>query len=257
MAARRARRLPAPGGRGQMSGDGARLALRPRLETALSLLQGRRVVADIGCDHGRLCCALLQRDAHARCIASDVSAPSLQKARELAQAVGLAERISFRCGDGLSVLEAGEAEAVALLGMGGTLMARLLDACPVPMMGAGLLVLQPMRAEADIRSYLYARGYRVEEDRVVRDAGRLYQVFSVRPPCAAGRDAWPAGFPEDCFTVGYRAFERREPLLVPLVKRQLDQCEKRLASARGTPGEAPLAQKARQMRAILERWEEV
>ena len=179
MAARRARRLPAPVGRGQMSGDGARLALRPRLETALSLLQGRRVVADIGCDHGQLCCALLQRDAEARCVASDASAPSLQKARELAQAVGLVERISFRCGDGLSVLEAGEAEAVALLGMGGTLMARLLDACPVPMMGAGLLVLQPMRAEADIRSYLYAHGYRVEEDRVVRDAGRLYQVFSV------------------------------------------------------------------------------
>ena len=81
--------------------------------------RGAGVVADIGCDHGQLCCALLQRDAEARCVASDVSAPSLQKARELAQAVGLVERISFRCGDGLSVLEAGEAEAVALLGMGG------------------------------------------------------------------------------------------------------------------------------------------
>ena len=189
MAARRARRLPAPVGRGQMSGDGARLALRPRLETALSLLQGRRVVADIGCDHGQLCCALLQRDAEARCVASDASAPSLQKARELAQAVGLVERISFRCGDGLSVLEAGEAEAVALLGMGGTLMARLLDACPVPMMGAGLLVLQPMRAEADIRSYLYAHGYRVEEDRVVRDAGGCTRSF----PCA--RRARPGATP--------------------------------------------------------------
>ena len=73
----------------------------------------------------------------------------------------------------------------------------------------------------------------------------------------AAAGAWPAGFPEGCFTVGYRALERREPLLVPLVKRQLDQCEKRLASARGTPGEAPLVQKARQMQAILDRWEDV
>lgn len=238
-----------------MGGDGARLALRPRLEAALSLLKGRAVVADIGCDHGRLCCALLQRDARARCIASDVSVPSLAKARSLARLTGLWERIDFRIGDGLSVLHDGEAEAVALLGMGGTLMARLLDACPTPLMGARLAVLQPMRAGEDIRRYLYARGYRVERDLVVADAGRLYEVFSVLPPAPGARDAWPEGFPVDCFSVGYRAFATREPLLEALVQRQLAQCELRLRTARGTPGEATLAEKAAQMRAILERLE--
>ena len=238
-----------------MSGDGARLALRPRLEAALSLLKGRAVVADIGCDHGRLCCALLQRDARARCIASDVSVPSLAKARSLARLTGLWERIDFRIGDGLSVLHDGEAEAVALLGMGGTLMARLLDACPTPLMGARLAVLQPMRAGEDIRRYLYARGYCVERDLVVADAGRLYEVFSVLPPAPGARDAWPEGFPVDCFSVGYRAFATREPLLEALVQRQLAQCELRLRTARGTPGEAALAEKAAQMRAILERLE--
>lgn len=238
-----------------MSGDGARLALRPRLEAALSLLKGRAVVADIGCDHGRLCCALLQRDARARCIASDVSVPSLAKARSLARLTGLWERIDFRIGDGLSVLHDGEAEAVALLGMGGTLMARLLDACPTPLMGARLAVLQPMRAGEDIRRYLYARGYCVERDLVVADAGRLYEVFSVLPPAPGARDAWPEGFPVDCFSVGYRAFATREPLLEALVQRQLAQCELRLRTARGTPGEATLAEKAAQMRAILERLE--
>lgn len=238
-----------------MGGDGARLALRPRLEAALSLLKGRAVVADIGCDHGRLCCALLQRDARARCIATDVSVPSLAKARSLARLTGLWERIDFRIGDGLSVLHDGEAEAVALLGMGGTLMARLLDACPTPLMGARLAVLQPMRAGEDIRRYLYARGYRVERDLVVADAGRLYEVFSVLPPAPGARDAWPEGFPVDCFSVGYRAFATREPLLEALVQRQLAQCELRLRTARGTPGEATLAEKAAQMRAILERLE--
>ena len=213
------------------------------------------MVADIGCDHGRLCCALLQRDARARCIASDVSVPSLAKARSLARLTGLWERIDFRIGDGLSVLHDGEAEAVALLGMGGTLMARLLDACPTPLMGARLAVLQPMRAGEDIRRYLYARGYCVERDLVVADAGRLYEVFSVLPPAPGARDAWPEGFPVDCFSVGYRAFATREPLLEALVQRQLAQCELRLRTARGTPGEATLAEKAAQMRAILERLE--
>ena len=153
------------------------------------------------------------------------------------------------------MLHDGEAEAVALLGMGGTLMARLLDACPTPLMGARLAVLQPMRAGEDIRRYLYARGYCVERDLVVADAGRLYEVFSVLPPAPGARDAWPEGFPVDCFSVGYRAFATREPLLEALVQRQLAQCELRLRTARGTPGEATLAEKAAQMRAILERLE--
>lgn len=232
-----------------------RISLRPRLETAAALLGGHAAIADIGCDHGRLCCALLQRGACVRCIAADVSAPSLQKARELARLVGVGDRISFRCGDGLSVLAAGEAGAVALLGMGGTLMARLLDACPVPLMGAELLVLQPMRAEEDIRRYLYDNGYRIADDRVVLDAGRLYQVFSALPPAPGARDVWPEGFPADCFAVGYRAFARREPLLPALVRRQLDQCALRLRTARGTPGEARLAHKARQLQAILDQLE--
>ena len=219
-----------------------RLHLRPRLEAAAALLTGAATVADVGCDHGRLACALVQRDMCTRCIASDVSAPSLAKARALARLTGVQERIGFRTGDGLSVLREGEADAVALLGMGGTLMARL-------------AVLQPMRAGEDIRRYLYAHGYRVAQDRVVADGGRLYEVFSVLPPAPGGRDGWPEGFPADCFTVGYRAFEQREPLLGALVRRHLAQCELRLRTARGTAGEERLLRRAAAMRAILEAYE--
>ena len=232
-----------------------RISLRPRLLAAAELLGRQRVIADIGCDHGRLSCALLQRDACDRCIATDVSAPSLEKAAKLSGVVGVANRIDLRCGNGLSVLQSGEADAVAMLGMGGTLMARLLEACELPLMGAQLLVLQPMRAEEDIRRYLYERGYRVQTDRVVRDAGRLYQVFSALPPCTGARDDWPEGFPADCFQVGYRAFSQREPLLPLLVKRNLEQCLLRLQTARGTEGEARLSQRAVQMQAILDHWE--
>ena len=87
------------------------------------------------------------------------------------------------------------------------------------------------------------------------DGGRLYEVFSVLPPAPGGRDGWPEGFPADCFTVGYRAFEQREPLLGALVRRHLAQCELRLRTARGTAGEERLLRKAAAMRAILEAYE--
>ncbi len=225
------------------------LTLRPRLKAVLELIGTQDTAADIGCDHGKLALALLESGCARRVIASDVSPSSVNKARRLAAAHAAEERMQVRLGDGLSVLEEGEADAVVLAGMGGTLMARLLEKCETPLKGAKRAVFQPMRAYADIRRYLYERGYPVLAERVVLDDGRLYQVFSAGAPQGA-RQTLPEGWPEDCFDVGYAALG--EPLLPALVKKMLAQHEKRLLTAKGTRGAALLEKRARDMRAILE-----
>ena len=206
---------------------------RPRLSAALSLLSGGGTVADIGCDHGRLGVALLQRGLCARVIAADVSAPSLDKARRLADLTGVSDRMETRLGDGFTPLKIGEADAVALLGMGGTLMREILSASPVPLHGAKAGVFQPMRGVADIRRYLDAEGYTVTHDRVVSEGGRYYQVFRAVPPEADAPcpPPLPDGWPEDCFFLGYRAFQDREALLLPLCEKLLAQRLARLAKA--------------------------
>ena len=117
-------------------------------------------------------------------------------------------------------------------------------------MGARLTVLQPLRAVADIRRYLYEHGYCVREDRVVREAGRLYQVFAVTPP-AQGRQALPTGWPAGCFHFGYTAFANREPLFLELVRARLSSHERRLAKG---DSEA-LRRECADLRQILEAWE--
>ena len=100
--------------------------LTPRLRCALSMLNGSGIVADIGCDHGRLTAALLQQHACEQVIAADISEPSLEKAKQLLFHIGLNDRVSFRLGNGLDVLDRSEnVDAIALLGMGGTLMVEL------------------------------------------------------------------------------------------------------------------------------------
>lgn len=231
---------------------GRHISLDARLKTAMELAGCCNTFADVGCDHGRLVCAMLQQGRCARAIASDVSAPSLDKARRLSELTGLTQDIDIRFGSGLSVLYEGEADTVAILGMGGKLIAELLAACPIPLMGAERAVLQPMRGVEDLRAYLWENGYSVERDRVVKDGDRLYQVLSVLPPDGnAERDTLPPGFPADCFTVGYRAFEQNEPLLGQLVYRELNQCRKRLREAMGTGGEARLMKKDAQLEQIL------
>ncbi len=224
--------------------------ITPRLEAALEMLVGFDTVADIGCDHGRLTAALLQKQICRRVIASDVSGPSLDKARSLIEHIGLSDCVSFREGDGCSVLLPGECDAIALLGMGGTLMVRILEACPVPLVGAKTIVLQPMRAQDDIRRYLYKNNFHIVCDRVVLDHGRLYQVCKAVPGDAP--EPLPDGFPEDFYDVGYRAFADRDELLPALCRQQLTAHRKMLQTAVGTEGEAVIRYKTRSLEQILD-----
>ena len=201
--------------------------LSARLSLALDMLAGAGTVADIGCDHGRLACALAQQDAAARVIAVDIAEAPLERARQLVSRTGLAGRVELRLGDGLTALLPGEADAICLLGMGGTLMARLLDEATEPFQGAKRIVFQPMRAAEDIRRYLYERGCHILEDRLVLDAGRIYQVFMAGPP-SAEQHPLPPGWPADYHKLGYTAFMRRDPLLGLVVNKRLAQLEKRV-----------------------------
>ena len=223
---------------------------RERLACAMDMLRGSQMVADIGCDHGRLSCALVQQGVAVRCIAVDISAPSLKKAEQLATRVGVADRVETRLGDGLEPISLGEADAIAILGVGGTLMARMLEAVDTPLNGAKKCVLQPMRAVDDIRQWLFERNYPVLDDRVVYEGGRYYQVFSVAPPQST-RQTLPDGWPEDCFFLGYQSFENRDPLLKPLVIRMLSSVTRRLK----TQDAGALKMQAEQLRHILNQLE--
>lgn len=222
----------------------------PRLAAALSMLEGYPTVADIGCDHGRLTAALLQQGVSKQVIATDISEASLEKARQLIRYIGLTDHVSFRVGDGCSVLDPGECDALLLLGMGGTLMSEILEACPIRAMGAKAIVLQPMRAQDDIRAYLHQNGYRITDDRVVADRGRYYQVFKAEP--SDQTEALPEGFPDAFYDVGYHAFARRDPLLSTLCRQQLTCHEKMLKTAFGSSGEAALRHKIKALYEILD-----
>lgn len=229
--------------------------LRPRLELVAQYLDSWDTVADIGCDHGRLSVALLQSGRCRHLIASDVNKDPLQRARELRDALGLQKQMELRLGSGLSVLTPGEAQGVVMAGMGGTLMCQLLEECDQPLQGAQQVVLQPMRAQEDIRRYLFEKGYIIIKDGIVKDAGRFYQVFSLRLPRPGETVTLPQGWPEDCFDLGYQSLVQKDPLLPVLAEQMLWLHEKNLQNAAGAGAEV-LKKKVRDMRCIIALWEE-
>ncbi|MEL7608568.1 MAG: class I SAM-dependent methyltransferase [Bacillota bacterium] len=227
------------------------ISLRPRLETVLRMLAGADAVADIGCDHGRLAAALLQRHVASRVIATDISFASLEKAVALKDACGIGENLELRVGDGLSALGEDRPDALVFTGMGGELIRSLLDKERKIARAARRIVMQPMRGVEELRAYLYENGYGIYDEALVLDAKRTYQIIAAHPWEPAQK---PEGWPESLCEIGWVLFEKRDPLLLTYVRQRLQEYERRLTHA---PQNAhKLRQAAKDLGWLLERLEE-
>lgn len=231
------------------------MPLTKRLGLAFSLMRGYATAADIGCDHGKLAAALAKEPGVKKVVAADISAPSLEKARLLATRLGIEEKLVCRLGDGLGVLAPGECETAAVLGMGGEVMVKMLEEAPAVAQKLACLVLQPMSGVEEIRAWLYNNGYSVLTDALAAENGRVFQLFSVR--YTGTLDRWPEGFPEGCFSIGYRCFESRDPLLPALCARLQGNRTRKLREAAGSQGAAKLEKERQDLCTVLKLCEKI
>ncbi len=151
-----------------------------RLESIANMIPPVSTIADIGTDHGLLPVYLLQTGTTKKAIVSDVNPRPLEKARKTAQLHGMESAMDFRLGDGLQVLEPGEAKVIIIAGMGGLLINSFLYSCPQKARNADYLILQPMQAISEVREYLLANGYRVLEDQLVKEKNHFYHLIKVK-----------------------------------------------------------------------------
>lgn len=157
------------------------MALSRRLEALLSLVPPCERAADIGTDHGLLAVALKQRGLARQVIASDLRPGPLGAARALVEKECLEGSIFLRQGDGLQVLQPGEAEVLVIAGMGGPLMERILSEGASVARQARRLILSPQSDIPHFRSFLETEGYGIVLERLVEEEGKFYFILSVEP----------------------------------------------------------------------------
>lgn len=201
-----------------------------RLASIFSMLGRAELVADVGCDHGYLSAALITSGKAGRVVASDVSPASCVKARRLAEELMITDRMKVVMGDGLDPI-AGEEPPykIAVCGMGGELILKILEANRPAAERAELIVMQPMKGEAELREYLFRGGFGVTDERVVCDNGRFYQIIAAK---YGEPNDIPEGFPKGFYRFGWVMAEKHGEELLPLLRHYYGVYSKELAVAR-------------------------
>ncbi|MGN0947716.1 class I SAM-dependent methyltransferase [uncultured Megasphaera sp.] len=182
------------------------MKLTARLEAAVSLIPPGSVIADIGTDHAYIPVAVCESGRCPSAIAADIVPGPLAAAVSHVRGAGLADRIDCRLGDGLTCVQKGEADGAVICGMGGPLMVKILSASYDVWQSLSFAVLQPQSEAGVLRRYLYEQGWHIEDERLVIDDGRFYEMMRAVP----GRTE---ALPDWLYEIGPVNWQRRDKLL--------------------------------------------
>ena len=199
------------------------MRLDKRLQAVASLVpQGSRF-ADIGTDHAYLPVWLLEQGVIASAVAGDIAAGPCQAARTTVAMHGAASSIAVRQGSGLAVLRPGEADCIAICGMGGSTIISILAADMAVAKGAQRLLLQPMAGAAALRRWLVAQGWCITREALVDDEPHFYEIICAERAekyAARASDAGEQCYSEVEYLVGPALLRDGHPLLAKQIARQ-------------------------------------
>lgn len=191
------------------------MKLSARLEKIVGLVDKGVRLADIGTDHAYIPIELLKSGKIDFAILSDINKGPLENARKEIRRQGLADKTDLRLGSGLEVLENGEVDQVIIAGMGGILIADLIEKKLGLCKSLDKMILQPMQAQEDLRSYLDKRGFSIIDEYLVREDFRIYEIMEVRY----------GGGTQDIDDIYYeiptKLIEKKDPLLPDLLDKKI------------------------------------
>lgn len=152
--------------------------LSERLSACAALVRDGAVVADIGTDHAMLPVHLVKIGKCERAIASDIAKKPYESAASLVKEYDLTDKIDVRLGGGLEKISPDEITDIVIAGMGGELIAQILEDAEWVRNKKYNLILQPMSKASVLRSWLLTNGFSIESETAVTDSDRDYTIIN-------------------------------------------------------------------------------
>ncbi len=194
------------------------MELSPRLEKITSLIPNGSSLADVGTDHAYIPVYCVEKGIIKSALAMDVNDGPLSRASSSIKKYGFEDQIKTRLSDGLLNLSLGEADVIVIAGMGGLLIKEIIEKGKGVIDNDTILILQPMIAPMELRTYLYSSGFNIEDEYVVREENKFYNIFKVKKSEFA-----PSDF--DIY-IGKNLFKNSPETIEPYLDYKIRVCKK-------------------------------
>ena len=154
--------------------------LSKRLKLIASLVPNGARVCDIGTDHGYLAIELKKSGKAASVIAADINSAPLENAKKNIEKSGVSGIVLRLC-DGLSGIAPEETDTVIIAGMGGEVIAGILERGSSVVNNCDkTVILQPTTSPEILRKFLYDNGLQIRKEIAVLENGKIYSVMLVK-----------------------------------------------------------------------------
>lgn len=151
-----------------------------RLELVAPFVPQGAILLDVGSDHAYLPIELVERGKIESAIAGEVVEGPYQSAVKNVEAHGLEEKIQVRLANGLAAFEEEDrVSVITIAGMGGRLIARILEEGLGKLANVERLILQPNNREDDLRIWLQDHGFQIVAESILEEAGKFYEILVV------------------------------------------------------------------------------
>ena len=151
-----------------------------RLETVGSFVPQGAVLLDVGSDHAYLPIELVEKGHIERAIAGEVVVGPYQSAVKNVESHGLSDKIQVRLANGLAAFEeSDQVSVITIAGMGGRLIASILEEGFDKLAHVERLILQPNNREDDLRRWLQDHGFQIIAESILEEAGKFYEILVV------------------------------------------------------------------------------
>lgn len=187
--------------------------------TAIANLVDYGKVADVGCDHGKLGYYLVSTDRASEVIATDISKPSLDKAKELAFENGVAHVMQTRLCDGLGAVCSEEVDTVIVAGLGGDVISGILQRAREEGKTFGSFILSPNTHPEKVRKEIVLSKHTIVFDEMLECAGKTYTIIKTKK----GESAL------DDMQIRFGAFYKTSDNFAQFAKKELGMLENILA----------------------------
>lgn len=150
--------------------------MTPRLYAIASMVPQGAFFADVGTDHAYLPIYLAENNLISHAVAADINRGPLLRAKGNIKKYNLEEKIDTCLSDGFEELDSNSFDTASIAGMGGILIARILEKAP----RGKLYILQPMRDAHFLRAYLSSNGFELVDEKLAEEGNKIYTVIAVR-----------------------------------------------------------------------------